>query len=467
MTDFGEIYNLGTHDISSKVQYSAIAVGSSTGVIASTTSSISLNNTTFVKHRYSDRYPVVYCIDNPDSDIIEYAVMTNNYTYFKVYKVTLGGSPSISLASSTAISIDCSEKIVFGIKRVDEDNYCVYYSGFDRVGYYTSPGLFAIRKLSINVGVGYTDTLLFSRAIALAWQQTDSIIIDRVGHVLICKGYPTYANPTYYEMYHYTLDMETEAVGGGLIYTSPYGYNWSDGAMASWCAQSNGAFHWGSFYIQYSGGVISTYIVVNGVATLICSYGSGSPPTSQGWLYWLTQQYNSTDYIVAPSYGANNGTDYTMVQVHNGIISTYTQAGRDRIVPDGSGRGGGFVTINSGNVPAICWVSGTPYWVDDKELAIYGDQVLFPGYSVNAVLPTEDSLTGDIYIVDSFDHILAVDPTTHSITRVHDIVMGATNRCFNHGNFYFRWTNTVLYAVYLIATYETPLNKNVSILEWN
>jgi hypothetical protein len=489
---FGKIYNLEAIDSSSLVSLTSCpeSVSYLTQYIASVTPQ---------GHQYLDNLetqitPLVSLIDNDGER--EFSVLTTyagNYT-LNIYTITVSFPQAITLLSSTTFPLATSASEIlnffFGIKKINDSLYCVYYSTTDCNGQIniTVDKHVRFRKVSIIPATSYTDDILeeitLSYVNVYRWQLETTIVINKKGYVgLIREG--KNVNPAF-QYSGYCLDMDTDTVSSTFTYDINYytddgGYDHSPRLLDSWTLNhgkslmfysSLGVLKWIGYYQDnISKGFISGYgahFIVNGTDTLLeqINYPGITSFHCDGFFGviggHIGDQYTSKDGVgfiaftwtldTTKNVAGRANSDSTVsifIPASTAPTSMYspTPVRSESIFPGIAkttfgGVSTTFTTIN----PTDGISTGTLSILDVSEI-----YTLFPTLDTG-----DNSLYTGVKMTDDSYKVLGINPSSGAVNNiVADIDFhGAYNHFFNnHGNFFVDWdtaTNPNVTITYLL-----------------
>ena len=400
----------------------------------------------------------------------EFVVMSSYVDdyYFYVYKVNTGGTPSITLASSVSYASVASGNLFYwiGIKKISDTLYYVYYATSDK-GSFAPATYLQFRKLIVVPGVSVTDSLIENITLDTSGGKVWTIENNSIRTVGRTGNVPLTVHR--YGAYIYSLDMETEGVTGGLVF-SPSGGEYSGAGVFGFnLFETMGTLEW---CLSYSGAgtnpsTISYHVVVSGTDYLIAdnmAYDSPINHSSNGAV--TVCQYNSRDSMVYTGWGnlylpASN----RFVRVVNGV------PGSAESFPIGAYPTP--ITFHSSYLfPAICGdISG--FYTINPTTGELGTAVSVSGvttiYDIFPTLDVDGTMYMFVQMADSSYAIIGVD-SGFIITRQIPVTLPSTSsqaKDFNHGNFFIQWDGTNIYVTYIINLPNTFQNVVNCILELN
>jgi len=453
---FGSVYNTDAIDINSTVNFSNCP-----------TSPSYLEQTVLANNMgwfYQNKKPIVEFID--DYGEREFACASGSTLY--VYNITTSGTPTITLQSSTSFSSALSAGFNFywfGIKKESSSLYYIYYANSDDTqygsGHYMKYG-----RIEVTPGGGSVNTVLHTYMLTPSYHLwvSDVKVVGRKGYVGWIRGYTVTNEGWHTDAYIFSLDMETDSCGGGLVHQSSgtitadsSGPPYNLGAMLK-MAEANGSMKWCLIY-NWNYWIPTAYsyrrIVLDGNTTDTAENGN---------IYSTLQsfQYNSDDYLfVCRFYNLVNHD--VLVKIPNGVIgSAYTYTLEYY---------GNPLKFNSqSNFPRITNLSGF-YWVN-LSTGLPTTLVSISGVdTIYGIFPTLDSYNGNIYMwvsIGGAQKIISTDSVGGIINNIYDIAFPIASvpvGAFNHGNFFVIWnasdgTTDVVYTTYVISL-TTTTNTNV------
>ena len=430
MTGFGKIYELSGSDVNSYADLFSVS-----------------DSVDYVSNNYTSSYmsyyfrgeavPLVYLSD--DAGEREYVVAYGNA--LNVYTVDCGAH-TITLSSSTSYTKNYGTPfMMYALKKVGSD-YCIYY--FVKSGGVGTASV-DFRKITVTPGGGYVDSLIQSCTTADYGYVDNYCMLDRVLHLSLTA----YSGVTKY-IYIYTMDIDSESVSGGIIYTGEYSQWWGLTYPVVAFAYSNGSMGWMTSYVlQPSNYLTQCYIVINGTATLVYTDTSYNGGKTFGSVI-STSQYNRRDSVTYVLFGevtfGGMSSSLFEVAIKNAYSYTTITGG---VMPSAA-------AFNSNAYyPAIShsYVDDNFYFVDTTTGQTTGVQFLPTGVlKVYDIYPKVDDNDGTIYanvkLNDNSYHTIGVDPTGSTIVHTfpatftlddYGVSTYYTRGTMNHGNFFTQW----------------------------
>lgn len=385
---------------------------------------------------------LIYASD--DEGAREFA--TYNGVSLKTYDVILTGTAQIQLTSTTA-SAPADKYSGIALKKESDTLYYVYYLSY--YSKYTPQKRLRIRRISITVGVGGTDEILYEVPIDATY--FDGITTKRVGNVAyigLARGTPLGDHNCYSSSISiYGINMDTGAVGIAATWdsggSSSYPHYVYMDSIPLTMAQGEEGFIWTTCYTTYdtSGNV---YVVINGQATKIYSTLLGGIDV----VYIGGCNYNSRDYILEWSFfGGSPNMDVATYTPRAGTtlyFSSYVPT--IWLTP---------LVFTSENVfPALVLVEGTDYWWVNPATGLLTEKLAIAGvndYDIYTVFPTIDTIDGSIYVsvkINGVHKVVGIRANTGEVIHEIDVScdVNSLSSGFNHGNFLFNYYSTTLTA---------------------
>jgi hypothetical protein len=413
--------------------------------------------------------PLIAFVSDVDGDR-EFAVIDRagfGPYYFDVYDVITGpGAPWINHSSSTLFDHSETINYIFGIRKA-AGLYYVYYGSVDSL---VTPTYYRLWVVEVDPGVTSTETLVQQITLDQTnckWAVASIRTIEQVGYIGLVQRFPDTGSVASFKLYIYTLDIDTEAVGGGFVFNCPGKASQVGYFDPFTIVESMGAAHWVACYHipNYQDPPIpsssSCHVVVDGIDTEVCTYSEITSNVDASSQLNNPKQYNSRDWLVEVVFFGPSGDPATMQQtlVATGALTTRPYVVLDNyIVPP----------FNSQTVfPAVCYVAGGVqeyHYVNIADNMDWG-LITVPGVAhIYSIFPTLDTTDDSIYMYvqmnDSSFRLIGVDPGTFTITRTLNVEFHATYRTFNLGNFFIRW-DTELYVTYFLPTSVVPNEINM------
>lgn len=453
---------------------------------------------------YYPTAPMIMLIDNPDDNEIEFAVVSGSSTkYLKVYSVTLGAVPEITLKSNTLVTYTSSGDYFFnyfGIVKVSEELYYVYYAIERYTGAPDYDNFLEFKRLEVEPGVGYTDALLQQYDVGTGvfadypdygdFEYMRSIVCDNKGYVGTYRRLRDEWSDIYdNQVYLWNVDLETGTVSGGyqgwsipinagIVGSSlpPFvlsKYQDTISITSCWCTISSSTFP----------GTFNGYVIKDGVSTLVHTIADIITRSMWDSHNGKVVHYGTSNYLIEITWHLS-----PYVAPRNIYLGAYIS--NDGIVTKRTDDPGSYYLLECYNAQGMSYPGFTDigntlklkkdpdddnyYWVDEygantTELSIAG---VTPSF-VYQVFPARNSATDGIYanvlltdaIDDEWQFLVELAPDLSSIVAYYPHGNLNYHSCFNHGRFFITWYSTTVYVQYLVDL-TPPLNKNVLILEY-
>jgi len=468
----GKIYNLRMPDPNnSRVAHTSLVTGSMNFL-----SSTFMNAGGYESPGITE--PLVWISDEPGTR--EAAVLISS-TILDVITVYTGvtGTPSITRSSRTDFTLTDTQGVQWlGIKKVG-NNYNIYYGEI-----LTSDSVYRFKKMVITPGVGSVDTLIDEIPLSPengAWDVAQVKKVENIGHVSLVKTYPNKIYPYRFDIYIYSIDMDTEVISGGLTWSSggtpthwkSYMKDFSSQSLVSVVAltASMGVLHWATHYVDDASNTVGGtplifHVVADGVDTITLD------TVSNDWIgSWSVDgfskvcQYNTKDFLLVCEASRNPSNGLT----HRDLIDT------------------------NGTVTTEFDPTTTIYNPTSSRLLPFISDFAFPGQpttqfsiagvtSIYNIFPNLDAFDGSIYLSvrkDAKDKIIGVNPYTMDITKTIEVTLPSAStltsstvkNSFNHGNFFVRWGIGGFSALQVYISYlfnlKSGLNQVQMIIEQN
>ena len=462
---FGKVFGMQQSDLNSIVSLSACP--SSIDAIQQTIGSLIPRSASW---DYGSLYPVTYFDD--DYGERQFAVLTSGPN-LKVYLVDTVAL-TITLDSTTAFTPTDTVDYYFGMKRSGAGgNFYIYYGHVDAQEPAT---YYRFRMITVTPGGGYSDSVLQEITFDTSgskWSLQDQRIVGRTGYAGFVRRFPATGACTSYDIYIYSLDMETNTVAGGLVYSVVAG-GWYVNSMAYNSklvfSEYNGVLNWYSLYIfrQLVTPPYSAYChaVINGVDTLVHTYYFSS--SSEYAVCSPAFQYNRRDYVFFCTWHVPGSGTYSARYVSDGTWVVASAAwGAPNEMHSSLNK---FPCINYDFSGSLLY-----YWVD-KDTGVVGSQLVVPGItSIVSIMPTLDTVDDSLYMIakmpDSSYQVVGVDPDTLALRRSIAVPVNlnySPGLQFNHGNFIAYMPFNILVVNYLVNFVVPAGFKNVMnmIPEW-
>jgi hypothetical protein len=404
--------------------------------------------------------PLIAYIEDDDGDR-EFAVIDRagfNPYYFDVYDVITGpGAPWIDHSSTVLFNHSETINYIFGIRKA-AGLYYVYYGAVDSL---TTPTYYRVYVVEVDPGVSSTESLVNEFTLdqtGCKWRLTSIRTVGQVGNIGLVQRFPATGTIASFKCYIYTIDIDTEATGGGLVFTCPGTTTQTIYFNPFVIVESMGGVHWVACYYvpDYhtapTPSTSSCHVVVDGADTEVYNYSEVTGFTNASNNVNNPKQYNSRDWLVECVFFGPSGDPATMQQtlVATGTLTTRAYSVLDNtIVPP-------FNSQTS--FPAVCYIAGGTqeyHYVDINDNTDLG-LITVPGVAdILTIFPTLDTTDDSIYMYvqmnDGSFRLIGVDPGTFTITRTLNVEFHASYECFNLGNFFIRW-DTEMYVTYFLPT---------------
>jgi len=447
--------------------------------------------------------PMIMFIDNPDGDEIEFAVVSGTSTkYLKVYSVSLTGTPAFSLKSNTVVAYTTGSSYndYFGIVKVSEELYYVYYAvGLNEAPDYDNRLQF--RRLEVEPGVGYTDTLLEEIDINTKtfadypdygdFGYLRSFVSDNKGYVGTYRRLRDEPFDIYeIQVFLWNVDLETGTVSGGYqgweIPLTPYaGASDPPFVISKYQDTVSVTSCWATISSSTLPGTFNGYVIIDGVSTLVHTVSNIITRSMWNSHWGKKVHYGTSHYLIEMGwyltpYVAPNNIYLSAHISEDGIITRRLDdpVGFYPLFEQYNAQGmsfPGFTDIGNDLKLKKDPDDDNYYWVDeyganDTELSITGVEPSYVYQVFPASNPDTDGIYANVLLTDAIDgenqFLVELAPDLLSIVAYYPHGNLTYHSCFNHGRFFLTWNGSTVYVQYMVNA-PVPINKNTMILEFN
>ena len=475
---FGTLYNLEAIDSSSLVSLSSCP--ESVSYLTQSFATITPQGHQYINNYETQPTPVISLSDNAGER--EFSVLESlGSTSYRLltYTITTSFPQSITLLNSDDFDITTSASEIlnffFGIKKINDTLYCVYYSTANCNGH-TNPGTDShvrIRKISVTPGVGYSDDVVeeitLSHTDTYRWQLETSIVINKKGYIGLIRECRIAPNRGFYYS-GYCLDMETDSVTLEFTYNKLNYYSDGNLYLHSITPLDSWTFNHGKSMIFYSSSGTLKWVAYyqddiaknNGGAYYIDGYGAHIMANGEDTLLEKIDYLGITTFhcegVSINQYTSKDGVGsvrftWPLDSSKNVIGRLHSDDTVSAYIPDSSAPLIWSMPspIRSESIyPGIAKTSGgassTLTTIDTNTGESTGTLSISGVTTIYTLFPTLDTGDNSLYVGVKMDDdsckVLGINPSSAVVnTTIADIDFSGVSSYYfsNHGNFFVDW----------------------------
>lgn len=415
-----------------------------------------------------DGQVAMYLEDNSTNVEFTYMVSSNFYVYRMIFGNGTGTS-SFALAETIAIPSSIVSGNIFGISKVNDSLYYIYYAVVDASS--TTPNVDTDIRRCSAIPAGYTDTSLQVVSTPNAAGGNIVVAFDIHERIVYIKTTELPSGLTYREDALYSFDMDSETLTALDTFSLPVAASTTYSNNVSMTVSTNGTVVWYLGYLVLNGTRRIRKIVWNGVTTTV--YDLDPSPTVQ----LVSTNYSHYNFlqtkVVAEFFLV--GTDYfavaDSVSLDVTVSTDHTNIPTSNIVPVA------FSSLTSYPKVALDTNTNEYYWLDTY--GVPSTQILPAGVTtILDVYPTLDTNNTNVYATALMDDasykLLSINTTSGNIDGQYQIgdfyfplSTSTYTSVFNHGNFFVGVESTRLKISYLDIAQINTANQVMMIIEQN